>query len=88
MPKNITYGVKDGKKIKWEHWSCRGMLHRNNGPALIEYDADGTITRKEWYLNGVRQIKEDFNTLTKVRQFQAYDLFTPIEIAWLIRKKS
>tara|TARA_R110002049_G_scaffold28977_1_gene98624 strand:+ start:12495 stop:12878 length:384 start_codon:yes stop_codon:yes gene_type:complete len=29
------------------------MLHREDGPAVIEYNGDFVVLRKEWYKNGV-----------------------------------
>ena len=33
-------------------YCINGLLHRENGPALIEWDKQGNVIKEEYYLNG------------------------------------
>lgn len=40
----------DNNNIAAEMYYANGYLHRENGPARITYNEDGTIQRKRYYL--------------------------------------
>ena len=46
--------------IETDDWNdiSKYVLHREDGPAVITYRADGSIWGEEWYINGVRH-RED-----------------------------
>ena len=54
-----------------------GKLHREDGPALIN-ESQGI---KRWFLKGKELYKNSFKTIEKVNAMQAWELFTPVEIA-------
>ena len=54
-----------------------GKLHREDGPALIN-ESQGI---KRWFLKGKELYKNSFKTIEKVNTMQAWELFTPVEIA-------
>jgi len=37
-----------------EEWRERGFLHRLDGPAIVVYNDDGSVSRMAWYRNGLR----------------------------------
>ena len=42
---------KFGKYHLVEKWLKEGKLHRENGPALIYRNLDGSLIQEEWYMN-------------------------------------
>jgi cold shock CspA family protein len=59
-------------------WFVNGQAHREDGPAIIRMNGD-----KVWFLSGKKLSKKDFDSIEMVKQFQAYSLFTPKELAEL-----
>ena len=49
QPKHIV--DKSGRS---EKWLLNDKLHREDGPAWIEYDKNGKVVEERWYLNGIR----------------------------------
>lgn len=48
---HITY-YDDRVTIESESWFYNGGLHREDGPACIQYREDGTIWREAWHQHG------------------------------------
>ncbi len=46
----IQYYENGNKKI--DRWDQHGLLHRENGPAVIKYWEDGTTKKEKWYKRG------------------------------------
>jgi antitoxin component YwqK of YwqJK toxin-antitoxin module len=67
--------------IEKQSWRLNGKLHNEEGPALIGYHEDGKVKFKVWYINGKYLSKEDFTSLDMIRRMDAFELFSPIEIA-------
>lgn len=73
---NIEEGcctLKDGTQV----WVQRGALHRKDGPAIVN-EADGV---RRWFLKGKELSKKSFKNIEMVNEMQAWELFTPVEIA-------
>ena len=52
------YYREDGK-TEYKLYFQNRKYHKENGPAVIEYDKDGNIEKEEYYLNG-KQITDIF----------------------------
>jgi hypothetical protein len=51
--KNVSITRNDiDKKIIKEEWKSDGVLHRDDGPALVTYYDNGTVEREEFYKDG------------------------------------
>jgi len=48
-PKIIYY---DDGSVKEKKWYKDGKIHKDDGPAVIEYDPEGNILLEYWYKNG------------------------------------
>jgi hypothetical protein len=49
-----------------EYYYRDGKKHREDGPAVLYRDADGTTAREEFYLNDIKVKKERFSSLTEI----------------------
>ena len=45
-----------------------GMLHREDGPAIIKYKDNGTIASEEYFLEGVKSTKEAVETSKRKKE--------------------
>lgn len=53
------YVYYNNEQVYRQHWHKKGLYHREKGlPAVIFYDKEGKIERKEWYKHG-EFIKEE-----------------------------
>ena len=41
--------------FEYKGWWVNNRLHNENGPAIIEYDQNGNITRQEYWKDGINQ---------------------------------
>ena len=48
--KEIYY--PNGKLKKIKYFNNKRELHKEDGPALIVYNEDGSIKEEHWYING------------------------------------
>jgi antitoxin component YwqK of YwqJK toxin-antitoxin module len=62
-------------------WYLNGRIHNKEGPARIGYYEDGKVMFKEWFLDGKYLSKEDFTSLDMIKKMNAFELFSPLEIA-------
>jgi len=53
-------GVNGAALLIQEEYGVNGAYHREDGPALITYDAEGRISLEEYYLNGTRLCRADW----------------------------
>lgn len=47
-------------------WLIGDKLHREDGPAWIEYDRFGNIKLQEYYINDKKMLSEDFEKYRKI----------------------
>ena len=50
--KIITSRFKNGKTHSVVYLNDAGFVHREDGPAIIEYDTNGDIISEKFFLNG------------------------------------
>ena len=51
-PAYIEWDTQTGMVTK-KFWAVNGVLHRDEGPAEMEYYPDGRVKTRKWYENGV-----------------------------------
>ncbi|HHY79804.1 MAG TPA: hypothetical protein GX516_05515 [Thermoanaerobacter sp.] len=49
-----------------EEWWTNNKRHRKDGPAFIEYDENGEIEYKKYYINGNEVSEEEFVKYVRV----------------------
>jgi antitoxin component YwqK of YwqJK toxin-antitoxin module len=69
--------------IQYQVWYLNDKWHNEEGPARVSYHKDGKVMFKEWCLDGKELTKEDFTSLDMIKRVNAFELFSPIEIARL-----
>ena len=52
------YYYKNGQ-VKSEYYRLNGLLHREDGPAVIRYDKNGQIESQSYWING-EEIMDEF----------------------------
>lgn len=55
---SYEYFFENGKK-KREEWYKDNQLHRDDGPAVSQWDASGTIVKEEYWLDGTEVSEEE-----------------------------
>jgi antitoxin component YwqK of YwqJK toxin-antitoxin module len=80
-PAYIKY-YEDGK-VEYQTWYFNGKYHNEEGPARIRYYEDGKVDYQAWYLNDKYLFKKDFTSLDMIKSMDAFEFFSPIEIARL-----
>ena len=50
----LYYDLEDHVKPQIYKYYINGKLHREDGPAWIEWDKNGNIIKQEYYLNGLK----------------------------------
>jgi hypothetical protein len=53
--KNVVFTYNDDGKIIKEVWLTDGIIHRDDGPAVVTYYDNNYVKSMEWYLNGKRR---------------------------------
>ena len=61
-PSTIITDVLNGS-IRYKYWFNHGKKHRFTGPAFISYYDDGTISNKEYWIEGEEISQEEFELL-------------------------
>lgn len=62
--RELSESIKDDESTEVNYWrnghifhkywrKDNGVLHRENGPAVIAYSLDGRIEREGWYIDGI-----------------------------------
>lgn len=58
-PTNVTYYTGGSKEYPYrEEWRSGGTLHREDGPAFIQYRTDSTKHIEAWFLHGIEARKD------------------------------
>jgi antitoxin component YwqK of YwqJK toxin-antitoxin module len=78
-PAYIRY--HENGKVEYQEWWVNGKLHNEEGPAYIEYYEDGKVSYQSWYINDKLLSKEDFTSLDMIKRMDAFEFFSPLEIA-------
>jgi hypothetical protein len=78
-PARIKY--YENGNIEYQEWRFDGKLHNEDDPAYIRYYEDGKVDYQSWHLNAKRIFKKDFTSLDMIKKMNAFELFSPIEIA-------
>jgi antitoxin component YwqK of YwqJK toxin-antitoxin module len=74
-------GYHENGNLWYQEWRLNGKLHKEEGPAFIRYHENGNVKLKEWWLTGKELSKKDFTSLDMIRKINAFELFSPLEIA-------
>lgn len=61
--KNVVFTYNDVGQIIKEVWITDGIIHRDDGPAVITYYDNNYVKSMEWYLNGKRRRSDGGPTL-------------------------
>jgi hypothetical protein len=67
--------------VRYQEWFFNGHRHNEEGPANIWFYEDGKVRHQEWCLNGKYLSKEDFTSLDMIKKMNAFEFFSPLEIA-------
>jgi antitoxin component YwqK of YwqJK toxin-antitoxin module len=78
-PAHIRY--YENGQIRFRRWCLNGEFHNEEGPACIRHYEDGKVEYQGWYLNDKRIFKKDFTSLDMIKRMNAFELFSPLEIA-------
>jgi len=57
-------------ELRWEEWSLDGEWHNEEGPTLICYRKDGSVSGKWWFLNGVEYSEEEWKEIVFRKVFE------------------
>ena len=55
-----TWYFEDGITISGFNWYIHGLIHREDGPAILVYDRLGNIVYEYYYLNNQRITETEF----------------------------
>ena len=58
-----TYYHKGNDYLEEVVYFFDGVLHKDDGPAVISYDLDGSILRESYYLNGCKCTAEQIEEI-------------------------
>lgn len=50
-----TSFYNNGSKLTERHFNSKLQLHREDGPARIKYNKDGSIENEEYWVNGEKK---------------------------------
>jgi antitoxin component YwqK of YwqJK toxin-antitoxin module len=78
-PAHIKY-YKNGN-IWHQAWYLNGKYHNEEGPGYIVYNEDGNVEYQSWYVNDKYLFKKDFTSLNMIKRMDAFEFFSPLEIA-------
>jgi antitoxin component YwqK of YwqJK toxin-antitoxin module len=78
-PAKIEY--YESGAVRGQDWLLNGKWHNEEGPAWISYYENGKVKCKEWWFEDKQLYKKDFTSLDMIKRMDAFELFSPLEIA-------
>jgi len=94
-PTEIEYNTNGSKKYE-KYTDMNGIVYRENGPSLVNYDTDGTKVREVWFtermmhrLDGPAEIEYSNNKMINCEYYLFGNMLTEVEyirLLYIIRR--